>query len=243
MTKPPETLEFLGFMGKEGQFQDGVVITVDGSSGSGKSTLSRRLAERLGWPFLDSGAWYRALTWACLEAGVDPSDGDAVKRLFFTLDLRSNTDGVVVCDGTPLTGCLRTPRIDQAVSQVADHFPVREALNERMRSMVALHGSTGLVADGRDAGTNIFPDAALKIFVEASLDVRSERRFAQMQADGIEITFPEVHAALAQRDARDAARGDAAPHPTDGSRILNNNERTVEEAVGCLLTWTEQLNP
>lgn len=230
-------------MGKEGQFQDGVVITIDGSSGSGKSTLSRRLAERLGWPFLDSGAWYRALTWAALEAGVDPADGEAVLKLFFTLDLRSNTDGVVVCDGTPLTGCLRTPRIDRAVSQVADHFPVRAALNERMRAMVALHGTTGLVADGRDAGTNIFPDAALKIFVEASLDIRSERRFAQMKADGIEITFPEVHAALAQRDARDAARGNAAPHPTDGSRILNNDERTVEEAVGCLLTWTEQLNP
>lgn len=230
-------------MGVEPHFRDGPVITIDGSSGSGKSTLSRKLAAALGWPFLDSGAWYRALAWACLEAGVDPKDSAAVLNTLSSIEIRSDAHGQVYVDGVCCTGNLRTPAIDAAVSLVADHLEVRALLNEKMRGLHLSADAPGMVADGRDAGTIIFPNAALKIFVEASLEVRAERRFRQMAENGIEITLSEVQHALALRDAHDATRGDAAPHPTERSRILTNENLTVEEAVGCLLAWAEKLNP
>ncbi len=228
-------------MDKEPQFQEVLVITLDGSSGSGKSTLSQRLAVALDWPFLDSGAWYRALTWAVLQAGVNPQQEEDVLATLFSLNLHADAHGVVSVNGEACTDCLRTPAVDQAVAQVANHIPVREALNQSMRAMRHTTSAQGLVADGRDAGTIIFPDAALKVFVEASLDVRAERRFAQRKAQGISTTLSAVRDSLAQRDAMDAARGDAAPHPTAQSRILVNENITVEEAVGCLLTWAQEL--
>jgi len=228
-------------MGKEPHFPSGLVITVDGNSGSGKSSLARKLAIELNWSFLDSGAWYRALTWAALRAEMDPENETAVLATLSEIEIHCDSHGKVFVDGEACTDCLRTPLIDQHVSSVADHLAVREALNQRMREMACTSKAEGLVADGRDAGTIIFPDAALKVFVSAGLKVRAQRRFQQMQDSGIKITLPEVEDALAKRDAHDALRGDAAPHPTVQSRILDNDNKSLEEAVGCLLTWALQL--
>lgn len=207
------------------------VVTLDGWSGSGKSTLARALARRLGWTYLDSGAWYRALAWAVLRDGGDPADGRQALDTLFRIRLDADASGTVAVDGRALTHELRTPQLDRAVSQVADHAAVRTALNARMRASVG-RAADGLVADGRDAGSVIFPEADLKVFVAASLEERARRRAEQR---GAEVTL--VHAELAERDRRDGARGASAPRSAQAEQVLNNETLTVEEAVGSLLAW------
>lgn len=221
------------------------VITLDGLAGSGKSTLARRLAERLGWAWLDSGAWYRAMTWACREHGVDPGDPGAILDLLSRIDIHAHPDGTVVVDGRPLRQELRTPEIDALVGEVADHPPVREALMAHMRRLRTRPGIAGIVADGRDAGTVIFPDADLKVFVQAEMATRTRRRWEQLQSrpggppPGVDPVA--VEAALRERDSRDAARGASAPRPAPDGRILVNDTLTVEEAIGRLLAWAAEL--
>ena len=227
-------------MGTEPQFQSLPVVTLDGHSGSGKSTLAQRLAERLGWSYLDSGAWYRALTWAVLEAKGDTSNTQVVLDTLSSIKIESDVRGQVLVDGQLLGNKLRTATIDHEVSNVADHVNVRAALTNRMRQMLQSPGVSGLVADGRDAGTVIFPDAALQVFVEVPLAIRAKRRHQQNLDKGIDSDFSVINAALAHRDARDAARGDAAPQVTARSRRLDNSNQTVEEAIGCLLAWTRE---
>jgi len=227
-------------MASEPQFHSLPVVTLDGHSGSGKSTLAQRLADKLGWSYLDSGAWYRALTWAVLEANGDTCNAQVVLDTLSSIQIESDVRGQVLVDGVLLGNELRSATIDQMVSNVADHVRVREALNQRMRQMLHKPGVAGLVADGRDAGTVIFPDAALLVFVQVPLEVRATRRQAQNERKGIDSNLRSITAALAERDARDAARGDAAPQITQRSRLLDNSKQTVEEAIGCLLTWTGQ---
>jgi cytidylate kinase len=214
------------------------VVTLDGHSGSGKSTLARQLARELGWAYLDSGAWYRALTWATLREGADPTDASQVLDVLSRLTLTSTPDGEVLVGGDRPGDGLRTPAIDAAVSEVADHPDVRRALTARMQELRIQAGVEGVVADGRDAGAVIFPDAGLKIFVEVTLAVRAARRFAQQQAAGMATTLEQAHDALAARDARDGARGEAAPRIHEGDRVLQNDELSVEEAIRRLLAWT-----
>ena len=215
------------------------VVTLDGLSGSGKSPLARKLAEALGWAYLDSGAWYRALTWATLREGADPTDSGQVLDVLSRLTLSSTPSGDVLVDDHRPGQELRTPAIDASVSEVADHPQVRAALTARMQQLREQPQVHGVVADGRDAGAVIFPDAALKIFVEVSLDVRAARRFAQQQAAGLDTTLDQAHQALAQRDARDAARGEAAPQIHPGDQVLQNDNLSVEEAIRRLLAWTQ----
>lgn len=224
------------------------ILTLDGWSGSGKSTLARTLAGRLGWTYLDSGAWYRALAWAVLREGARLDDEKAILDLLFRIQLSGLPDGQVrVNDDAPGTQ-LRTPEVDRAVSQVADHPRVRAALNERMRAVALPPGAavvsgtkpvTGLVVDGRDAGSVIFPEARLKVFVEASLDERARRRSAQQPGQD----FVTVRALIQDRDRRDGTRGASAPSPATAGRVLLNESFTVEEAVGRLLAWARETWP
>jgi cytidylate kinase len=207
------------------------VVCLDGWSGSGKSTLARMLARRLGWTYLDSGAWYRALAWAVLRDRADPADAQAALATLFRIRLEADEAGEVRVDGRAPGAELRTPRLDRAVSLVADPPAVRAALNERMRRF-ARGCAGGLVADGRDAGSVIFPEARLKVFVAASLDERARRRAAQSGAD-----LATVRAELAERDRRDGARGASSPRAASADRVLENEKLTVEEAVGSLLAW------
>jgi cytidylate kinase len=217
------------------------VITLDGLSGSGKSTLARKLAGELGWAYLDSGAWYRALTWAVLRASVDPTDSQAVLQVLSRLAISSQSDGQVLIDDLVLGKQLRTPMIDAAVSDVADPAEIRLALNQRMRGLRLNPKVTGIVADGRDAGAVIFPDASLKVYVDVSLEVRAQRRFEQMQAAGIEQTADAIHSALSDRDLRDCRRGEAAPQIHAGDRVLQNSDIPVEVAIRRLLEWAQAL--
>ena len=216
------------------------VITLDGLSGSGKSTLARRLAAALGWSYLDSGAWYRALTWAVLDQQADPTQEAACLDTLSHLTLNAKPGGEVLANGKPLGLALRTPAIDAAVSQVANHLAVRHELTQRMRALLDQEQVFGLVADGRDAGSVIFPDAALQVFVEVPLKVRAARRYEQYQQSGTEVTLHDIEQALAERDTCDLARGDAAPRITARGRELKNQQH-VEEAVGVLLSWAKEL--
>ena len=191
------------------------------------------------WAYLDSGAWYRALTWATLREGADPTDPRQVLDVLSRLTLSSTPTGEVIVDDLRPGQELRTPAIDAKVSEVADQPEVRAALTERMQQLREQAGVHGVVADGRDAGAVIFPDAALKIFVEVSLEVRAARRNAQQQAAGLQTTLEEARAALAARDARDAARGEAAPQIHPGDQVLQNDNFSVEEAIRRLLAWTQ----
>ncbi len=217
------------------------VITLDGLSGSGKSTLARKLAVELGWAYLDSGAWYRALTWAVVERNGDPADPRSILPVLSQLELSCRPDGMVMVDGQVLDQELRTPAIDRAVSLLADHLEVRDALNLRMRQLRELPDILGVVADGRDAGSIIFPDASLKVFVEVPVEVRAQRRFEQQQQAGLSVDFASTLAALRDRDQRDQARGEAAPQIREGDRVLNNETVTVEEAIRRLLLWAGEL--
>lgn len=213
-------------------------MTLDGLSGSGKSTLARELARTLGWAYLDSGAWYRALTWAVLREGQNPAEAAAVLTVLSRLSLTSTSNGEVVVDGVAPGLDLRTPAIDAAVSDVADPPAVRAALTARMRGLRDQAEVMGVVADGRDAGSVIFPDACLKVFVDVSLEVRAQRRAAQQSKAGIDSDLTRARAALAERDARDAQRGEAAPQIHAGDEVLQNDQLTVQEAIRRLLAWT-----
>ncbi len=211
------------------------VIALDGHSGSGKSTLARLLAARLGWSYLDSGAWYRSLTWACLTQGADPADAGQVLDLLSRIDIHSRADGAVLVDGRVLQEEIRRPEIDAAVSDVADHPAVRAALNERMRGLRERPGVSGVVADGRDAGAVIFPDAELKVFIQTEFEVRAERRFRQRLESCSDSELAAVRQAMSDRDQRDAARGDSAPRRLADSQVIDNTRLSVEEAIRRLL--------
>lgn len=217
------------------------VVTLDGLSGSGKSTLAKQLAVELNWSYIDSGAWYRALTWAVLQDGCAVDNATQVLQVLSKIELTSDSCGVVSVNGKSLGSELRTPEIDNNVSAVADHVHVRDALNNKMRGLLTNLNIAGVVADGRDAGTVIFAEAPLKVFVEVPLEIRAQRRFLQQQSIDSDVTLPQVQLAMSQRDQRDSARGNAAPHPTDESCILDNSNQTVEQAVGRLLTWYKQI--
>jgi len=238
LTRAAAALKFPILMSSEHPTQNSPAVTLDGHSGSGKSTLARELARALSWVYLDSGAWYRGLTWAVVDSALDPRNSAAVLTALSQLHFEGLADGQLAIDGRTLGDEIRTPEIDQAVSEVADHSTVRHALTERMRGVRTQAGAAGVVADGRDAGSIIFPDACLKVFVQTSLEVRAQRRFAQQQAAGMQTTYETVLSALSDRDHRDSLRGEAAPTLHEGDQVLVNDNLSVEEAIQRLLGWT-----
>lgn len=181
-----------------------LIIAIDGPVAAGKTTVARLLARRLGYCHIESGAMYRALAWKALERGVDLSDAPALINLLdqTELQLRPATEGLrVVLDGKDITDALRSPRIQEAASVISIHPSVREKLVQRQRQLGA-HG--GVVMDGRDIGTVVFPDATVKFYLTASLEERGRRRFLESAQDPgtLEQTLEEVES----RDRRDMER-------------------------------------
>jgi cytidylate kinase len=218
-------------------FETGPVIALDGLSGSGKSTLARMLAVRLNWAYLDSGAWYRALTWAVLREGLNPAESKNVLAVLSRIQISCTPDGSVLVDGHLLSDEIRQPRIDSAVPDVADHLEVRNLLTKKMRELLDQPSVKGVVADGRDAGTVIFPNAGLKVFVETSLEERASRRFTQLSEleTGDTHSFQEVLDSMSNRDRRDSTRGIHAPRPLQDGQVLDNNQINADQAVERLI--------
>ena len=180
-----------------------MIVTIDGPAGAGKSSIARRLAEELGFAFLDTGAMYRAVAWAALQAGIDVTDPAQVESIARQLLLRLQGDRVFV-GKTEITQEIRTPEVTEAIKFAANNGSVREILSRKQREIA--REAAHLVSEGRDQGTAVFPDAECKIFLTASPEERARRRHAELERAGQRVTLPEVLASQNTRDAADAAR-------------------------------------
>jgi cytidylate kinase len=219
------------------------ILTIDGPSGSGKGTVSRAAAQALGWSLLDSGALYRLVALAGRRAGVDLDDASALERIARDFDIRfaadRNGDEQVWLHGRDVTREIRTETAGNDASKVAALPPVRAALLERQRRFAV---PPGLVADGRDMGTVVFPDAQVKIFLDASAEERAARRHKQLKEKGVAATLAALSREIAERDQRDIMRAtsplvaspDAVLLDTTGMPVDAVIERVIEIARGRL---------
>lgn len=215
------------------------VITVDGPTASGKGTLAAEVAATLGFHLLDSGALYRATGLAALEDGVSPDDEAAVARIAATLDLRFD-GGRVWLRGREVTDALREERAGMMASRVSALPAVREALHGLQ---LAFRRAPGLVADGRDMGTVVFPDAPLKVFLTASAAERAARRHKQLISKGFPSNIGSLRADLEARDLRDSSRSVAPLKPAQDALRLDNSALTIEESVERVLAWWAERRP
>ena len=209
------------------------VICIDGPTASGKGTLASRTAQRLGYHYLDSGALYRLTAYAAGRAGVALDDAAAVAAVAAALPVRFDGEQVLLA-GEDVSDAIRTESAGMAASQVSVHAPVRSALLALQRDFRQL---PGLVADGRDMGTVIFPDAALKVFLTASARCRAERRHKQLISKGISATLTDIEQDLEARDLRDSSRQSAPLKPAQDAKPLDNSELTIEQSIAVLIDW------
>ena len=203
------------------------VIAIDGPAGAGKSTVGKALAQRMGLEYLDTGAMYRAVTFAALRRGIQVTDDAAVADLARSLKLSVGQQGVIV-DGFDATVEIRSREVTEAVSAVAANTPVREELRARQRQWADERG--GGVIEGRDIGSVVFPDAMLKLYVTASPRVRAERRVAELGGD-----VSEVASSIAERDRRDMERADGPLRTPDGAIIVDTSNLTVDQVVDRII--------
>jgi CMP/dCMP kinase len=215
-----------------------LVIALDGPAGTGKSTVARALAERLGVAHLDTGAMYRAVTWAALRAGLDATDpadraavGDLARRVRLEVDA-----GPVRVDGVDVTADIRGPEVTAAVSAVSAIPAVRAELRDRQRAWMVAH--RGGVAEGRDMGTVVFPHAQLKVFLTASSDVRARRRAAELAGD-VEAIARDIE----RRDRADSTRADSPLQRADDAVVVDTSELRPDQIVDLLVTRLDNLTP
>lgn len=207
------------------------VITIDGPSGTGKGTIASLLAARLGWSCLDSGALYRVLGLAAERAGIDLDAEQELARLATRLKLEFQ-NGRVLLDGEDVSELIRTESTGNATSRVAAYAAVRAALLDWQRQ-AARH--PGLVADGRDMGTVVFPQAPLKIFLTASPEERGKRRFRQLKEHGVEVDLPQLVRDIAARDERDSQRAVAPLRPAAGALVVDSTGIGIEAVLEQVL--------
>lgn len=204
------------------------VIAIDGPAGSGKSTVAKTVARRLDLPYLDTGAMYRAVAFAALRHGVDPAETDQVGRLAREVDLQLDEDGVRV-DGVDATIEIRGPEVTRAVSTVAANPEVRTEMRERQHEWVARSG--GGVVEGRDIGTVVFPDAQLKVYLDASPQTRAARRSQEVT----ELSYETVAADIARRDALDQGRPHDPLVVAGDALVVDTTELSIDEVVDRVL--------
>ncbi len=207
------------------------VIAIDGPSGSGKGTIAELVASHLGWHLLDSGALYRIVAAVALTRQIPLDDETALAAMAAGLEIRFDS-GAVLVDGEDLTGEIRTEPVSRAASQVAAIGAVRAAILEAQRAM---RRPPGLVADGRDMGTVVFPDAELKIYLDASALVRAERRYNQLKNKGLSVNFRALLANLEDRDARDKERAVSPLVPAPDALIIDSTDLGIEEVLDRVL--------
>jgi len=208
------------------------VIAIDGPAGAGKSTVARGVADRLGVKHLDTGAMYRAVACAVLRHGVDPDDADTVASLVEHLRLDVDGDTVTV-DGHDVTVEIRGATVTAAVSEVAAQSAVRRELVRRQRAWVEAH--PGAVVEGRDIGTVVLPDAALKVYLTASPAVRAGRRVAQSGGD-----LDEIERSIARRDTIDSQRLDSPLRPADDALVLDTSDLGAEQVIALVVAAYHQ---
>ena len=209
------------------------VIAIDGPSGAGKGTVSQLVAEKLGWHLLDSGALYRLLALAVSHHGMSVDEVDTLKELAEHLDIQfqqGDDEGKVeiVLEGEVVTQAIRTEDVGNNASKLAAIPEVREGLLLRQRAFAQ---TPGLVADGRDMGTVVFPNAPIKIFLTASAEERAQRRLQQLQQKGETVNLSELVQSIKERDERDANRAIAPLVPAAGALVIDSTDLTIEQVV------------
>lgn len=221
----------------EGNAKHTAVITVDGPSGSGKGTICRLLSSRLGWNLLDSGALYRLTALAARHHGVDLDDVEALQVLAAHLDVRfvasdQNIDVKILLEGEEVTHSIRHESIGNEASKIAALQPVRDALLNRQRDFAQ---APGLIADGRDMGTVVFPDAVLKIYLDASAQERAQRRYKQLIDKGLGASLEDILRDIVARDDRDMNRSVAPLKPAEDAIRLDSTSLSIEEVLSVVL--------
>jgi len=216
------------------------VIAIDGPVGSGKGTISTQLAARLQWHLMDSGALYRLIAIAALDAGTDPDDQDALTAIATKLDFefrQSDGESIPYLSGRDVSGRLRSELVSNMASRVAAITTVRAAMIERQRGFAR---PPGLVADGRDMGTVIFPHANLKIFLTASVETRALRRYKQLKEKGENVNLSRLFTEIEARDARDQTRSVAPLRPADDAVIIDSTESSIKEVLERIYKLVEE---
>ncbi len=212
------------------------IVTIDGPSGSGKGTISRAVALRAGWHLLDSGALYRLVALAGLKKALKPDDIEGHALLARTMDVsfevRDDGGEGITLAGEEVTDQIRSEVAGQGASRVAAWPSVRSALLERQRAFAR---PPGLVADGRDMGTVVFPDADLKIFLTASADERALRRYKQLKDKGSDVSLPALSREIAERDERDSTRAVAPLKPAPDAEVIDSTGLSIEQVVERVL--------
>ncbi len=209
------------------------VIAIDGPTASGKGTVAQRVAAALGWNYLDSGALYRLVALKALESGVE--DGDASALAGLARRLRPTFAGERIgLDGRDVSGDIRREEVGAMASRIAVHAPLRSALLDSQKSF---RRPPGLVADGRDMGTVVFPDAGLKVFLTASVEARAERRHKQLNEKGFPSNIAILLQELRARDERDSSRLAAPLKPAQDARQLDSSRLSIEQVVSQILRW------
>ncbi|OHY72590.1 (d)CMP kinase [Marinobacter sp. AC-23] len=209
------------------------VIAVDGPGGSGKGTVTQMLAKKLGWHLLDSGALYRLTALAAIRQNVSLDDEDALVRVAASLDVAfeptpEGEPAKVILAGEDVTGDIRMETCGNNASRIAVMQPVRDALLQRQRDF---QQKPGLVADGRDMGTVVFPDAPVKIFLTASAEERARRRFSQLMAAGVDVSIDAVLEEIRVRDERDMNRSAAPLKPADDAQVIDSTGLSIQEVL------------
>ena len=206
-----------------------MIIAIDGPAGSGKSTVARAVSHRVGIPYLDTGAMYRSVAFAALRSGVDPEDAESVGNLAREMVLGMHPDGTVVVDGADATIEIRGPEVTRAVSIVAANPAVRSEMRSRQRQWAREQG--GGVMEGRDIGTVVFPDARLKVYLDASPEIRAARRSREVE----DLSFEAVASDLARRDALDQNRAHDPLTVSEDACVIDTSHLGVDEIVDRIL--------
>ncbi len=207
-------------------------MAIDGPAGAGKSTVAKAVAKRLGYRYMDTGAMYRALAWKVMRRGADPDDENALGRILESTDVDLGTDHTVMLDGSDVSGAIRTPEVGQMASRVSGMKIVRQRMADLQRSM----GRSGcIVAEGRDMGTVVFPEAEVKVYLDASPETRARRRFNELAGQDPTLTLEQTLADVMRRDRRDKERKVAPLRKADDAVFVDSTALSAAAVVDRIL--------
>ena len=214
----------------------GCVIAIDGTAGTGKSSVGRAVAEKIGYGFLSSGGLYRALAYSVYAQKVDATDPDAVLKtaqaLQFTFERQSDATLKMFVDGEYLGNKLQLEEVGQTASKISTYAPARAVLTEKMRQ-AGQEG--GIIVEGRDIGTVVFPDAEVKIYLDASAEVRADRRVKQLQLQGVAADYDKILASIKERDLRDSTRAASPLKAAEDAVKIDTSELTMPQVIDAVL--------